>query len=58
MSRIQMPACTSCGRFIQPGDQAVHFTCPNCGEVVIWRCGKCRKFGNTYRCAKCSFTGP
>ncbi|MDH4221712.1 MAG: zinc finger domain-containing protein, partial [Candidatus Bathyarchaeota archaeon] len=32
--------------------------CPNCGEIDIWRCSKCRKFGRPYRCPKCGFAGP
>ncbi|NIU38717.1 DUF1610 domain-containing protein [Candidatus Bathyarchaeota archaeon] len=53
-----MPTCTSCNRTIPPEEEATKFSCPNCGEIVIWRCSKCRKFGRPYRCPKCGFTGP
>ncbi|MCD6242588.1 DUF1610 domain-containing protein [Candidatus Bathyarchaeota archaeon] len=58
MSNIEMPKCNSCHRVIQPGTQAVKLPCPNCGEIIIWRCQKCRKFGRPYKCPKCGFTGP
>jgi predicted RNA-binding Zn-ribbon protein involved in translation (DUF1610 family) len=53
-----MPQCQCCGRNITPYENAVHFPCPNCGEVIIWRCEKCREAGNTYTCIKCDFLGP
>jgi len=53
-----MPTCTSCHRIIAPTTEATKFPCPNCGEIIIWRCSKCRKFGRPYRCPKCGFTGP
>ncbi|HYB84937.1 MAG TPA: zinc finger domain-containing protein [archaeon] len=53
-----MPTCTWCSRTILPGEGAVKFPCPNCGEVIIWRDEKCRMFGRPYRCVKCGFTGP
>lgn len=55
---LQMPICTSCNRPIPPGTDATKFPCPNCGEIIIWRCAKCRKFGRTYRCPSCGFVGP
>ncbi|MCW3976148.1 MAG: zinc finger domain-containing protein [Candidatus Bathyarchaeota archaeon] len=56
--RVKMPLCNWCGRIITPGDKAVKFNCPNCGEVVIWRCEKCRLFGRPYKCPKCGVGGP
>ncbi|MCD6485046.1 MAG: DUF1610 domain-containing protein [Candidatus Odinarchaeota archaeon] len=57
-STIKTATCTSCGRKISPTESAVHFECPNCGSYVIWRCEKCRHFGNTYKCPNCGFEGP
>lgn len=53
-----MPACTSCNRLIKPWERSVKFPCPNCGEVTIWRCEKCRLFARDYRCPKCGWRGP
>jgi hypothetical protein len=58
MSRLHLPVCTSCRRPIPPYARAVRFMCPNCGEVEIWRCERCRKQGNLYVCPKCGFVGP
>lgn len=56
---ITMPSCSSCNRVISPSEEGVtKFSCPNCGEVLIIRCAKCRYFGNEYQCPKCGFTGP
>jgi len=55
---VKMPTCNWCGRMILPGEGATKFSCPNCGEVVVWRCEKCRLFGRAYKCPKCGFTGP
>ncbi|MEM3596701.1 MAG: zinc finger domain-containing protein [Candidatus Bathyarchaeia archaeon] len=55
---ITLVTCTSCGKTIPPGAEATKFLCPNCGEITIRRCGKCRKFGRPYKCPKCGFTGP
>ncbi|MFQ6073959.1 MAG: zinc finger domain-containing protein [Candidatus Bathyarchaeia archaeon] len=55
---VAMPICTSCHRIIARGTEPTKFPCPNCGEIVIWRCSRCRKFGRPYRCPKCSFQGP
>jgi len=41
-----------------PGERAVKFYCPNCHEVLIWRCQKCRKFTRKYKCSNCGFEGP
>ncbi|MCP8310525.1 MAG: zinc finger domain-containing protein [Candidatus Methylarchaceae archaeon HK02M1] len=56
--RISLPTCTSCNRPIAPGEKAVKFYCLNCGQVVIWRCEKCRKFSRDYKCINCGFIGP
>ncbi|RLE74699.1 MAG: RNA-binding protein [Thermoprotei archaeon] len=53
-----MPMCTSCGKPIPPHERGVKFRCPNCGEFIIWRCYKCRKLMNPYKCPKCGFEGP
>jgi len=46
----QLPVCSSCNRPIMPGDKALRFNCPECGDILIWRCEKCRKFSRKYRC--------
>ncbi|MCS7120288.1 MAG: zinc finger domain-containing protein [Candidatus Bathyarchaeota archaeon] len=58
MKKSTMPICTSCNRVIGPGVGANKFLCPNCGEITIWRCTKCRSFRRTYRCPGCGFQGP
>ena len=59
MSTKQMlPVCTSCNRAITPNEKSVKFNCPECGDVIIWRCDKCRRFCRTYECIKCNFQGP
>ncbi|UCB59975.1 MAG: DUF1610 domain-containing protein [Candidatus Bathyarchaeota archaeon] len=55
---LQTPVCTSCNRTIPPGEKATKLLCPNCGEIIIWRCQKCRRFGRQYKCPKCTFMGP
>lgn len=50
--------CSSCGLNIAAIPSGVTFACPSCGELEINRCGKCRKAGRKYTCAKCGFTGP
>ncbi|MCD6458730.1 MAG: RNA-binding protein [Thermofilum sp. ex4484_82] len=55
---LKMPMCTSCGKPIPPHERGVKFRCPNCGEFIIWRCYKCRKLMNPYKCPKCGFEGP
>ncbi|MGB9959195.1 MAG: zinc finger domain-containing protein [Candidatus Bathyarchaeales archaeon] len=57
-STLTLVTCTNCGKPIPPGAEATKFLCPNCGEIMIRRCAKCRKFGRTYKCPKCGFTGP
>ncbi len=56
--RAKMPLCNWCGKIITPGDKAVKFNCPSCGDVVIWRCEKCRLFGRSFKCPKCGTSGP
>ena len=51
-------SCTSCGNLIAPGENAVHFPCPNCQDVFLWRCERCRRFARAYNCPKCGFEGP
>jgi len=58
MSELKLPVCSSCGRPIPPHERGVRFPCPNCGEVIIWRCPRCRKMVNPYKCPKCGFEGP
>ena len=58
MSQVKLPTCTSCNRTIAPGTDAVKFDCPNCGDVLIWRCEACRKLARPYKCIKCGFEGP
>ncbi|MEB3764980.1 MAG: zinc finger domain-containing protein [Desulfurococcales archaeon] len=55
---VNPPICTSCGRIVAPGEKAVAFLCPNCGQAVIWRCSKCRAQGTQYKCPNCGFIGP
>jgi len=56
--KVKLPICTSCNRIIPPGTNAMKFPCPNCGEMLIWRCEKCRALARTYKCPKCGFEGP
>ncbi|MFV9676582.1 MAG: zinc finger domain-containing protein [Methanosarcinales archaeon] len=49
--------CTSC-RVKLIGEGYTAFSCPNCGQVEIGRCVKCRKQSNLYRCEECGFIGP
>ena len=55
---IKTPMCSCCNKIISPTENAVKFNCPECGDIVIWRCELCRKFSRSYRCAKCDFIGP
>ncbi|MEM2127235.1 MAG: zinc finger domain-containing protein [Candidatus Bathyarchaeia archaeon] len=53
-----MPTCLGCGTKITQDEKWAKFECPNCGQVTIWRCEKCRIFGREYKCPKCGFVGP
>ena len=55
---IVTPICSCCNKIIKPTENAIRFNCPQCGDVVIWRCEKCKKFSRNYRCPKCDFIGP
>ncbi|HDD36531.1 MAG: DUF1610 domain-containing protein [Archaeoglobaceae archaeon] len=48
--------CISCGANLI-GANYVKFPCPECGEI-IYRCKKCRKLANPYKCENCGFEGP
>ena len=50
--------CSGCGKNIAPYEDSVSFLCPNCGDITIHRCERCRKFANEYKCPKCGFVGP
>ena len=50
--------CTTCGVNVQTEENFVRFKCPNCGEVEIIRCEKCRVRRVPYKCEKCGFVGP
>ncbi|MHA1340652.1 MAG: zinc finger domain-containing protein [Promethearchaeota archaeon] len=50
--------CNGCGRNIAPYENSVSFSCPNCGDVIIRRCERCRDFAREYKCQKCGFMGP
>ena len=50
--------CTSCKTPIKAKDNFVKFSCPNCGEVEIYRCNTCKSLSNKYTCPLCKFTGP
>jgi predicted RNA-binding Zn-ribbon protein involved in translation (DUF1610 family) len=58
MSEVVFPVCLSCGNPILPDQGGVKLKCPQCNEVAIWRCQKCRKLVNSYKCPKCGFIGP
>ncbi|MFQ5969954.1 MAG: zinc finger domain-containing protein [Nitrososphaerales archaeon] len=55
---LHMPVCTSCSRTVMPNDECVKFYCPNCGDVLMWRCESCREFARQYICPNCRFEGP
>ncbi|HDO21063.1 MAG: zinc finger domain-containing protein [archaeon GB-1867-097] len=55
---LKLPICISCKQPIIPGEKGVSFPCPNCGGIIIWRCQRCRKMNNKYKCPKCGFEGP
>ncbi len=58
MSELSLPVCVSCKEPILPDQKGVKLPCPSCGEVVFWRCRKCRDLVNNYKCPKCGFAGP
>ncbi|MFO8019704.1 MAG: zinc finger domain-containing protein [Promethearchaeia archaeon] len=58
MSLLKKQTCSGCGRVITPVEDAVNFPCPECGDVMIWRCERCRDMGKSYTCLKCDFVGP
>lgn len=53
-----MLKCTSCGVSLIGQEDFVKFKCPNCGEVEIIRCRRCKQLSNRYKCTKCEFEGP
>ncbi|MHA1679956.1 MAG: zinc finger domain-containing protein [Promethearchaeota archaeon] len=55
---MKQKRCTGCGQLIHPVENAVHFPCPSCGDIMIWRCQKCRRFAHPFKCVKCDFQGP
>ncbi len=55
---MEKKKCTSCGLDITFMKEATSFPCPNCGEVTINRCAKCREGAVGYECPKCGFEGP
>lgn len=58
MALLKKQTCAGCGRVIVPFEDAVSFPCPECGDVMIWRCERCRDMGKTFQCLKCDFIGP
>ncbi|MCD6301150.1 MAG: DUF1610 domain-containing protein [Staphylothermus sp.] len=52
------PICSSCHRVMAPHEHGTEFPCPNCGQVIIRRCKKCRKLSVPYVCPNCGFRGP
>jgi len=50
--------CNGCGKNLAPYENGVSFSCPNCGDIRIYRCERCRVFARSYKCPKCTFEGP
>ncbi|MBN2155181.1 MAG: DUF1610 domain-containing protein [Candidatus Lokiarchaeota archaeon] len=50
--------CNGCGKQLAPYENAVSFPCPNCGDIMIYRCERCRAFARPYKCPKCTFEAP
>ncbi|MBD3351176.1 MAG: DUF1610 domain-containing protein [Candidatus Lokiarchaeota archaeon] len=50
--------CNGCGKNIAPYENSVTFPCPQCGDIDINRCERCRQFAIEYKCPKCGFIGP
>ena len=57
-SSIELPVCSGCNRHIMPNDKSVKLNCPECGEVLLWRCQSCRESASSYVCNSCKFSGP
>ncbi|MHA1595953.1 MAG: zinc finger domain-containing protein [Candidatus Baldrarchaeia archaeon] len=57
-SEYKPPVCSSCGRPILVDEACVKFPCPNCGQIILWRCEKCKKLTRPYKCPNCDFIGP
>ncbi|WP_211206247.1 zinc finger domain-containing protein [Fervidicoccus fontis] len=55
---VKTRTCTSCGKTVSPEEKPTIFLCPNCGQVEIVRCSKCKKQGVKYKCPVCGFEGP
>ncbi|AEA47958.1 protein of unknown function DUF1610 [Archaeoglobus veneficus SNP6] len=53
---MDMHHCVTCGNNLF-GTNYVVFPCPTCGEM-IYRCKRCRKLANPYKCENCGFIGP
>jgi len=50
--------CLSCRKELANDEGSVIFTCPNCNQGELVRCGQCRKLGTKWRCPKCEYEGP
>lgn len=53
---MEIYSCVSCGENLF-GTNFVKLPCPSCGEAV-YRCKRCRKLSNSYKCDNCGFIGP
>ncbi|MFO7966817.1 MAG: zinc finger domain-containing protein [Archaeoglobaceae archaeon] len=53
---MEVYSCVSCGENLF-GTNFVKLPCPSCGEAV-YRCKRCRKLSNSYKCGNCGFIGP
>lgn len=58
MSHDQPEECTTCGKNLEAAESFVIFPCPQCGEVKLARCNRCKKLKNNYQCPECGFVGP
>jgi len=58
LSRSVEKRCISCNEEISMIEGSTVFMCPNCGEVEIVRCGRCRKLMRPWKCPNCGFEGP
>jgi predicted RNA-binding Zn-ribbon protein involved in translation (DUF1610 family) len=50
--------CVTCGKDLVGEEDFVKFQCPQCGEMTIVRCRKCKTLSSPYKCVKCGFEGP